>query len=149
MELLRTNAKNRDFIYLVDQLDEELALRDGKDHAFYDQFNKLDDIKYVVLVFENEKAVACGAIKKYDASSLEVKRMYTLMEYRSKGLASLVLKELETWAAELGFSKCILETGIRQAEAIRLYLRNSYKLIPNYGQYENVVDSRCFEKNLI
>ena len=57
-----------------------------------------------------------------------------------------ILAELETWAKELGFQKCILETGNNQPEAIRLYQKCNYKIIPNYGQYEGVETSFCFEK---
>ena len=74
--------------------------------------------------------------------------MYTLPESRGKGIATKVLIELENWAAELSYEKCILETGKRQPEAIRLYTKNRYKLIPNYGQYVNMDNSVCFEKYL-
>jgi GNAT superfamily N-acetyltransferase len=69
-----------------------------------------------------------------------------LPEYRGKGVATLVLKELEKWSLELNFTRLILETGIKQPEAIGLYTKNEYTKIPNYGQYENVKSSVCFEK---
>jgi hypothetical protein len=55
---------------------------------------------------------------------------------------------LENWAGELSYAKCILETGKRQPEAIGLYKKNGYKLIPNYGQYAEAENSLCFEKEL-
>ncbi|MBM1106180.1 GNAT family N-acetyltransferase [Aurantibacter crassamenti] len=144
----RSNSSDTTFVKLVAKLDAELAERDGEDHSFYNQFNKIDSIKYAVIFYYEKTAVACGAIKKYDATSMEVKRMYTLLEYRGLGLASKVLKELELWAKELGFTKCILETGIRQPEAIALYKKNNYTIIDNYGQYIGVDNSVCFEKVL-
>ncbi|NER14857.1 GNAT family N-acetyltransferase [Leptobacterium flavescens] len=148
IQLHRTDSNHKDFIALVKQLDADLAKRDGEDHAFYAQFNKIDMIKYVVIAYENEKAVSCGAIKEYEAATVEVKRMYTLPANRGMGIAGRVLKELENWAAELNYSRCILETGIRQPEAIALYHKSGYCSIPNYGQYAEVTDSRCFEKML-
>lgn len=74
--------------------------------------------------------------------------MFVPENKRSKGIASIVLKELETWASELGFPKCVLETGYKQPEAIRLYEKNGYVKIPNYGQYIGMENSVCFEKNL-
>lgn len=148
IQLIRTSSDNEDFASLVGELDQELAERDGAEHAFFAQFNKIDRIKYVVLAYENQEALACGAIKAFDESSMEVKRMYAKRACRGKGIASLVLKELENWALELGYKTCVLETGIRQPEAIRLYEKNGYTLIPNYGQYAEVADSRCFEKKL-
>jgi GNAT superfamily N-acetyltransferase len=79
---------------------------------------------------------------------MEIKRMFVSVEKRGKGIASTVLKELENWAKQLGYQKCILETGIRQPEAIRLYKKNDFHIIKNYGQYEEVESSVCFEKVL-
>ena len=148
IKLVRTNSENRDFIELVKFLDADLALVDGKDHAFYSQFNKIDNIRYVIVAYENEKAVGCGAIKEYEKHTMEVKRMYVSPESRKKGIASEILKELEKWAYELSNCKCILETGKRQQEAIGLYQKSGYKLIPNYGQYAEIENSLCFEKIL-
>lgn len=147
--LKRTNSENSNFSLLVKQLDVELAIRDGDDHAFYDQFNKLDSIKYVIVAFnENNTPIGCGAIKQFAAETMEVKRMFVPLEQRGKGVAVSILKELETWAAELGNTKCILETGIKQPEAIALYKKCDYQISENYGQYKGVEKSICFEKIL-
>lgn len=148
IHLQRTDAHNSDFTALVKLLDAELAIRDGEDHAFYDQFNKIDRIKYAVVAYKNDRAIACGAIKAFEPNAMEIKRMYTLPEYRGKGIASAILTELERWAVELSCEKCMLETGINQPEAIALYKKNGYRQIPNYGQYAGVGTSLCFEKRL-
>jgi putative acetyltransferase len=148
IKLHRTNSENKDFIELVEYLDADLAIRDGDDHSFYSQFNKIDQIKNVVVAYENDQPVGCGAIKEFEPGTFEIKRMYTSPESRGKGIASKVLTELENWATELSYKKCILETGKKQPEAISLYKRNGYGLIPNYGQYANVENSICFEKQL-
>jgi putative acetyltransferase len=148
IELIRTNSENPDFIKLVKLLDAELAIVDREDHSFYSQFNKIDSIKHVVVAYENKKPAGCGAIKEYDKETMEVKRMYVPPESRKKGIASKILSELETWAAELSFTRCILETGKRQPKAIGLYKKSGYKLIPNYGQYAGVENSVCFIKEL-
>lgn len=142
----RTDSSNEDFIHLVRFLDKELAERDGAEHGFYAQFNKIDALKYVVVAYDEKKAVSCGAIKPFEEGTMEVKRMYTLPEFRGKGIASVVLRELEQWTKELQMKKCVLETGIRQPEAIALYTKNGYARIPNYGQYAGVENSVCFEK---
>jgi GNAT superfamily N-acetyltransferase len=148
IRIIRTNSDNRDFIQLVKHLDADLAERDGKDHSFYAQFNKIDKIKYVVVAYENDRPVGCGAIKEYAPNTMEIKRMYTSPESRGKGIASKVLGELEVWASELSYEKCILETGKKQPEAIGLYKKNGYKIIPNYGQYAEIENSLCFEKQI-
>jgi GNAT superfamily N-acetyltransferase len=148
MKLIRTNSENKDFIALVKQLDAYLAVTDGDDHAFYDQFNKLDSIKHVVVAYNKDIPLGCGAIKEFNTRTVEIKRMYTAPQSRGKGIASILLLELEAWARELSYNTCILETGVRQVEAIGLYKKNGYTLIPNYGQYTDVKDSRCFKKLL-
>jgi putative acetyltransferase len=146
--LKRTNSDNQDFQKLVKELDKDLAIRDGEDHAFFAQFNKIDTVKYVVVAYENEVSVGCGAIKEYDKNTMEVKRMYVAVEKRGQGIATLILRELEVWAKELEYEKCILETGQKQPEAIALYKKNNYSIIKNYGQYAEVESSVCFEKQL-
>lgn len=146
MHLLKLQSSNNDFQALVHQLDAELAIRDGDDHAFYHQFNKIDAIKHVIVAYIDEKPVGCGAIKEYATGVMEVKRMYVPLAMRGKGIAGEILTALEAWAQELGYEKCILETGIAQPEAIRLYEKSGYTRISNYGQYAGVENSACFEK---
>lgn len=147
MKLIRTTSENQDFIQLVKMLDEYLAYTDGEDHAFYDQYNKIDMLKHCIVLYEEENAVGCGAIKLYDQSSAELKRMFVIPEFRGKGYASKILSELENWAKELGFESVILETGSKQLEAIKLY-EKTYERIENYGQYKGVENSMCFKKDL-
>ena len=148
LTITRTTSDDPDFIQLVRLLDADLAKRDGEEHSFYAQFNKIDKIKHVVVAYEDGKPVGCGAIKAYAADTMEVKRMYVAPEGRKKAIATRILSELENWASELSYAKCILETGKKQPEAIGLYKKNGYKLIPNYGQYAGVENSVCFEKQL-
>ena len=149
MKFIRTDSDNPDFIYLVRQLDEDLAVRDGNEHEFYAQFNKIDAIRHVVVAYLNGQPVSCGAFKPYMPGIAEIKRMYSVPESRGKGIATGVLAELELWARESGNGKCILETGKRQPEAIRLYEKNGYTRIANFGQYMGVENSVCFEKTII
>ena len=146
--ITRTNAANPDFISLVKLLDEDLAIRDGDEHAFYDQYNKLENINHVVLAYNNNEAVSCGAFKELEPGIIEIKRMFTAVQARGKGIASKVLKELEIWATELSYTAAILETGKKQPEAIALYKKNGYYIIPNYGPYAGMENSVCFKKKL-
>lgn len=146
--LIRTNSDHPDFVSLVRLLDADLAKRDGEEHSYYAQFNTIARLRNVVVAYENEKPVGCGAIKEQAPDSMEVKRMYVLPDSRKNGIATQVLSELERWAHELGYPKCVLETGKRQPEAIGLYKKNGYKIIPNYGQYIGIDNSVCFEKQL-
>lgn len=144
----RTHSDNSAFQQLVLALDKDLAKRNGASNDFFVQFNKTDKIQNVVIVYQKEQAVACGAMKIYDQNTMEIKRMFVPLENRGNGYASIVLKELEHWAKELGYKKCVLETGYKMPEAIALYKKNNFKIIPNYGQYAHIADSICFEKEI-
>jgi len=148
LTLIRTDSDNADFRALVTSLDKDLAVRDGDDHTFYAQFNKVDAIKEVIVAYQDGTAVGCGAIKPFSATAAEVKRMFVHSAYRKQGIAAKVLNELESWATELGFAACVLETGKKQPEAIALYQKVGYYITPNYGQYIGVDNSVCMAKPL-
>ncbi len=146
--LKRSTSEDPDFQRLVNFLDIYLRIKDGDEHSFYAQYNKIDAIKNVVVYFENAQAVGCGAFKAFDNDTVEIKRMFVDLNSRGKGIGAIILKELEVWASELNYKSSILETGKKQFEAIRLYRRSGYSIIPNYGQYENVENSVCMRKSI-
>ncbi len=148
IRLVRTDASDKDLQMLVALLDAELKERDGEDHYFFAQFNKLAGILGVVIAYDNELAVGCGAFKEVSAGEAEIKRMFVRPEYRGQRIAAKVLAELEVWAGESGYASCVLETGFKQPEAIALYQREGYEVIPNYGQYADVTKSVCMRKTL-
>ena len=145
----RTNSENKDFQKLVFELDKDLAIRNGDSNDFFAQFNKIDLLNNVVIAYVDFSPAGCGAIKEFNNFTMEIKRMYVRNEMRKKGVAVDILNNLENWARELGYKKCVLETGDQMIEAIGLYRKNGYRVIPNYGQYENIESSICFEKDLI
>lgn len=144
--LIRTDSDNVDFRELVALLDADLRIRDGAEHSFYAQFNKIDKIREVVVAYDGETAIGCGAFKEFEKGAAEIKRMFVRPEHRGRGIAGEILSELETWAKELNFSECVLETGKKQPEAIRLYQKSGYEVIPSYGQDLNVENSVCMRK---
>lgn len=144
----RTTSENTDFQNLVVLLDVDLKIKDGEDHDFYAQHNTLDKIHHVVVCYQDDIAIGCGAFKEYDSNTVEIKRMYVHPDYRGKGIASTILKELEVWACESNYTNCVLETGKNNPEAIALYLKSDYEIIPNYDQYKNVEMSVCMKKSM-
>ncbi len=146
MEIIRTDSSNVDFQVLVKLLDAYLSIKDGDDHEFYDQFNKITNIGHVVVVYCDGLPVGCGAFKEFTPDKVEIKRMFVQPDHRGQGIAGIILTELEKWAFGVGYKSCILETGKKQYEAIRLYEKSGYKRISNYGQYKDVENSICMEK---
>ena len=144
----RTNSSNTDFMSLVALLDQDLKARDGEEHHFYAQFNKIENIRHAIVCYSADQPIGCGAFKEFDPKTVEIKRMFVLPAFRGQGIGLSILKELEGWAAELNYPSCVLETGKKQPEAIRLYQKAGYTIMKNYGQYANVENSVCMTKPL-
>ena len=148
ISIVRTNSSNQDFRQLVQFLDKDLVVKDGDQHAFFAQFNKLDHINHVLVASMDNIAIGCGAIKEFDEQTAEVKRMFVLPAFRGRGIAGQLIQELERWAAELGYTNCILETGLKMTDAIRVYQKAGYTITGNYGPYIGVKESVCMKKIL-
>ena len=146
--LHRTTSEHPDFRKLINALDEDLYQRNGEAQLQYRQYNQVDHINHVVVVYFEDKPVGCGCFKWFDDQTVELKRMFVLPEMRGKQLAARLLQELERWAVEEGFSKAVLETSHRQVEAVRLYTVAGYTLTENYGQYIGMEESICYRKEL-
>jgi GNAT superfamily N-acetyltransferase len=148
IRVIRSNPSDPDFIRLTGLLDEELTIIDGDEHAFYSQFNSVENISHAAIAYDNGHPVGCGSLKNFDDSSAEIKRMYVEPLYRNKGVGTRILMKLEDWAFELGYRYCVLETGLRQPDAIALYEKNGYNRIQNWGQYAGKENSVCFSKEI-
>jgi GNAT superfamily N-acetyltransferase len=143
---IRTNSENKDFTNLVRLLDEDLKIRDGEDHALYARYNKTGSLNHVIVAYDKNNAVASGALRELDKTTIELKRMFVVESKRRMGLAGGMVKELEKWAKELGYKTCVLETGKAQPEAIALYFKMGYERTDNYGPYAGLGNSICFRK---
>lgn len=148
IELIKTAGTDPAFHQLIQLLDADLVVVDGDAHPFFAQFNGTNDIHQVIIAYDGDTPVGCGAIKHFNEYTMEVKRMFVHPTYRGKGIAAQILKELENWSLELNYTHCILETGELLHSAIQLYLKSGYSRIPNYGQYIGVASSVCMLKSL-
>jgi len=148
IEILNTDSENKDFIELIKQLDEDLKVRYGELQKQYDKHNKVDYINDVVLIYKDKVPVACGAFKKYNEDIIEMKRIFVKSESRQQGLSKIIMNKLEDSAKIKGYKYAILETGIRQFEAINLYKSVGYEIIQNYEPYVENANSVCMKKAL-
>jgi GNAT superfamily N-acetyltransferase len=106
------------------------------------------EIDVFLIASRDGVAVGCGALRRLDDHSAEIKRMYVAPGSRGSGVASAVLDALEAAARERGWTTMRLETGSEQPDAIRFYRREGYREIPLYGKYVGSPISLCFEKRL-
>ena len=104
------------------------------------------DIAVFLVAFDDEVAVGCGGLRTLDGSHGEIKRMYVVPERRGTGVATALLSALEGEARGRGWERLVLETGDQQPEAMRLYEREGYIRVPNFGYYADSDLSICYEK---
>ena len=136
---------------LVDALDAHLAARYKPEHRFGPHL-KAEHVapgtgSFVIARAEG-KAVGCGALRRRDPTTVEVKRMYVEPEMRGRGVARQILDHLESTARSMGAERLVLETGTHQEEAIGLYHSAGFKAIECFDEYVGTRTSVCFEKTL-
>jgi len=148
LNILNTDSTNIDFIKLIKLLDDDLNERYGELQKQYDKHNKVDYINDVVIIYKDEVPVACGAFKEHKIEAIELKRIFVTKENRRQGFSKLIISELEKLGRNKGYKYALLETGIKQYEAINLYRNTGYEIIENYEPYKGNANSVCMEKNL-
>ena len=147
LSLKRTTSKDLDFQKLTREFDEYLIDINGDERDFFAQFNNIY-IQNVIVCYDGNEAVGCGAFKEYEPNVAEIKRMFVNPNHRNKGIAKMILQELLHWTQEENFTSAILETAQKLKPAIALYHSFGFEIIPNYGQYINVESSVCMKKIL-
>ena len=127
----------------------ELDLRYGSDDHEPGAAPSAADIDvFLIALSPDGRAIGCGALRRLDAASAEVKRMYVEPASRGSGLATALLRTLEERARDRGWTTLRLETGPAQPDAIRFYEREGYRPIPLYGVYVGSDLSLCYERAL-
>ncbi|RFM32617.1 GNAT family N-acetyltransferase [Chitinophaga silvisoli] len=147
--LKRTNSDDPVFQELIIALDKDLWLRYPEIQQDYEVLDKVKNIPTVVVAYVDALPVGCACFRPFDDHTIEVKRMFVHPSHRGQGIAYAILKELETWAVSQGFTRAVLETGIRQPEAIALYQKSGYTFMDNYPPYEQMENSVCLQKPLL
>ncbi len=144
----RVDVTHPGFRALIVELDADLRARYGDAQAAYDVFNGLGDLQTAAVLSDTTAWVACGCFRPFDATAVELKRMFVRADRRGRGFASEILAELERWAKELGFTAMVLETGTKQDEAIAFYHKRGFVDVPLFGPYVAMDLSRCMRKSL-
>ncbi len=149
LRFARTNSEDPNFAMLVCELEAELLERNSLHEKQQNSTTRPTYLDTVMLAYDDDRPIGCGCFKPFDDSTAEIKRMYVREAYRRKGISSLILMELELWAAQHDFIKLVLETGTDQPEAMKLYTKYGYKNISCYGQYANIPGSICMQKLIL
>ena len=102
----------------------------------------------LLIIQEDGESIAGGAFRRYDDTTAELKRIWTHSAHRRRGLARLVLAELETLAATRGYTRLYLTTGPRQPEARHLYLSTGYEAQFDLDADPETIGPLAFTKEL-
>jgi putative acetyltransferase len=101
-----------------------------------------------LIAFSAENPVGCAALRKIDATTGEVRRLYVLPSARRVGIGRALLVRLEKEADKLGYTLLKLETGNRQHAAMALYESYGFTRIPPFGAHVNDPTSVCCAKKI-
>jgi GNAT superfamily N-acetyltransferase len=107
------------------------------------------DGRFVVAYVDGAPA-GCGGWRTLpgEPTAAEIKRMFTVPEFRGRGVARAVLAALEEDARTAGRKRVALETGSAQPEAIAMYERLGYERIAGFGYYADYEDAVSFGRAL-
>lgn len=142
----KVSAKSDEVTPLSNELHKELEILYGGEiiEEFIGENEQM--LVFYIAYDRDENGVACGALKHFDNHTAEIKRMFVKPELRGLGISKKILTALEQYARELQYNRLILETGLKQPEAMSLYSKFNYTPIKCYGRHADDPDSRCFEK---
>jgi GNAT superfamily N-acetyltransferase len=121
---------------LVEQVQQEYVTRyGGRDEAVVDPGEFRPPAGLFLVAEVGGVPAGCGAWRAYPPGGAEIKRVYVAPEFRRRGLAQVLMAELEVSAARAGHRSVVLNTGQRQPEAVALYRELGYAPVPGYGVY--------------
>lgn len=120
----------------------------GATHFRLDPEEVADDRGAFLVAYLAGEPLGCGAVRRLEETSAELKRMYVAPSARGHGIGRALLNQLEHEARRLGARRLLLETGIRQQAALALYRNEGYAVIPAFGEYVDSPTSVCMAKDL-
>jgi len=147
-EICLTSPNDQNIISLIEDLSQNLEKRFGSSGKNSFQDWKDNDSKYIFLsIVEHNEFIGCGGIRPLGNSIGEIKRMFA--KYKSRGIGSVILDNLEKEAKKVGYTELWLETRERNIEACSFYQKHGYRIRPNYGKYVENKEAVCFSKKII
>jgi putative acetyltransferase len=151
LSIRRESIESRNAYELIDALNAELAHRYPDPGASYFRLHAEEVVpgRGAFLIARSERTpVGCGAIRRIDPATAEIKCMYVPPKHRGAGIGRELLQKLEIISRELGVVRIVLEVGERQSEALHLYRNFGFTLTPSFGEYVGSRVSVCMEKQL-
>lgn len=137
-----------DFRMLADKLDEYYFSLVGEIQNRYAEPNRPENMTALAVAYEDGIPIACGAWKRLDATTAELKRLFVLPEFRRNGAARRMIASLEENAVSAGIRHMLLETAVDTTDSHKLYLSAGYRIRDYYGSPAGAENCLCFHKEL-
>lgn len=141
-----SNEKDERFLNLVRELDMGYYQRIGDDLKKYEKYNEFDKPHVVILLIDSDNPIACASYRKCRENTVEFKRVYVKPEFRKRGIAYRLIKELEKDAISKNFRYSYIVTGMNNFAAIALYEKLDYELTDKFGQFKDDETVICMKK---
>ncbi len=150
MQFIWTDGNNEDFRHFYLETENYYSSLVGglANRKAFVPYNISESITDVVIVYMDDNAVACGGLKKYSDTDVEIKRVWVDPDFRGKHIATELMDLIEKRAAEMGYKRTILQTREIMKDAVGLYQKREYEKIENYPPYDKLDGAICFAKNL-
>lgn len=143
--IVKAEINSSEALELMDELSDELqAITGNSGRRSFDDTDMKSPRSIFVIAKENNVAIGCGAFREISDDTAEIKRMFA--RKKSVGVGGKILAYLEEQAKEFGYSRIVLETRKCNEKAVYFYRKHGYRVIKNYGKYEEMPEAICFEK---
>ncbi|TYP85998.1 GNAT family N-acetyltransferase [Blastococcus xanthinilyticus] len=135
---------------MVEAVQQEYVTRyGGRDAAVVDPAEFRPPAGLFLVAEVDGVPAGCGAWRVYPPGGVEIKRVYVAPGFRRRGLAQVLMAELESSAARAGHGSVVLNTGQKQPEAVALYRELGYLPVAGYGVYACSPDAVFLGKDLL
>ena len=151
LKIERASLDSTEALALIEALNRELSERypeEGATHFRLDPDEVAPGRGGFLIAYVDGAPVGCGALRRLEKREAEIKRMYVIASCRNQGIARALLEALEQLAQSLKAKRLVLETGVRQPEALAVYRRAGFVTIPPFGEYVDSPLSVCMAKDL-
>jgi putative acetyltransferase len=107
-----------------------------------DEFADMDDVQshyfdnggYFLVALDGAQVIGSGAVRRLDAQTAELKRMWLLEDYHGRGIGYRILTRLFDFTRSQGYTRVRLQTGSKQTRAIAFYRKAGFYVIPAYNE---------------
>lgn len=146
MKSIITDEKDERFLKLVEELDKGYYELIGEELNKYNEYNEFKEPHVVILALDSDKPMACASYRQCGKNSVEFKRVYVKRNFRKKGIAYSLIKQLEEKLTGKNYRYSYIVTGKNNSAAIRLYEKLNYTQIPKFGQFKDDETVICMKK---